>query len=83
MFYDCLYNECYKNTHLYQSAGFSSNDYFFLENTHFALPPSYPVSRGFFPVWILAFIKQANCANVSDDAKDYVKAKNHTGRNLC
>ena len=58
--------------------------FFFLENTHFALPPSYPISRGFFPVWFLAwFIKQANYANVSDDANDYVKVKNHTGRNLC
>ena len=82
MFYNCLYNECFKNTHLYQSAGFSLNHYIFLENTHFAQFPSYPVSKGFFPVWFLAFLKQANNANVNDDANDFVKAKNHTGKKL-
>ena len=81
MFYNCLYNECFKNTHLYQSAGFSLKHYIFLENTHFAQFPSYPVSRGFFPVLFLAFlVKQANNANVDDDANDFVKAKNHTGK---
>ena len=77
MFCNFLYNECFKNTHLYQSAGFSLNHYIFLENTHFA---QFPVSRGFFPVWFLAFLKQANYANVNDDANDFVKAKNHTGK---
>lgn len=74
MFYNCFSMNATK-IHIYiRALTFPQTIIFFLKSTHFALPPSYPVSRGFFPVWFLAFIKQANYANVSDDANDYVKA---------